>query len=112
VRQRSDLTIIPPSGLRLSLDHSRDQGSGIRDQGSGGKATPPRSEGPDPRSSSRYAKRTDIAPSWWTARAKAGEVTAGFTKAEILRPKADDPRAEGGVFERVGGLLSELVSRH
>jgi hypothetical protein len=47
--------------------------------------------------------------SWWTARATAGEVTGGFTKAEILRPEAEDPRAPSGVFTRVGGVLSELV---
>ena len=51
-----------------------------------------------------------MAPSWWTARAREGEVRPGFTKAEILKPKPDDPRAPGGVFERVGGLLSELLS--
>jgi hypothetical protein len=38
-------------------------------------------------------------------------VTPGFTKAEILKPAAEDPRAPGGVFERVGGLLSELAER-
>jgi hypothetical protein len=38
-------------------------------------------------------------------------VTSGFTKEEILRPAKDDPRAPGGVFERVGGFLSELIDR-
>jgi hypothetical protein len=38
-------------------------------------------------------------------------VTAGFTKEEILRPAKEDPRAPGGIFERVGGLLSELLER-
>ena len=28
---------------------------------------------------------------------------------EILRSPREDPRAPGGVFERVGGLLSELL---
>jgi hypothetical protein len=36
-------------------------------------------------------------------------VRPGFSKAEILRPKADDPRAPGGLFERVGSLLAELI---
>jgi hypothetical protein len=36
-------------------------------------------------------------------------VKPGFTKAEILKPAKDDPRAPGGVFERVGGVLSELL---
>jgi len=46
--------------------------------------------------------------SWWTARATAGEVTGGFSRDEILRPAAEDPRAEGGVFSRVSGLLRDL----
>ena len=45
---------------------------------------------------------------WWTARATAGEVTSGFTKAEIQREVADDPRAEGGLLDRVLGVLLAL----
>jgi transcription-repair coupling factor (superfamily II helicase) len=37
--------------------------------------------------------------------------TQGGGPPAILRPDKDDPRAPGGVFERVGGLLSELLSR-
>ena len=34
----------------------------------------------------------------------------GFNKEAMLKPAAKhDPRAAGGVFERVGGLLSELL---
>jgi len=36
-------------------------------------------------------------------------VRSGFTKAEILKAKPDDPRAPGGVFERVGALLSDML---
>jgi hypothetical protein len=46
--------------------------------------------------------------SWWAARAQAGEVAPGFTKDEIMRPAKENPRAEGGVFVRVSGLLREL----
>jgi hypothetical protein len=55
--------------------------------------------------------RPSTAPSWWTARARESEVKAGFSKAEILRPGKEDPRADGGVFERVGGLLSALLDQ-
>ena len=48
--------------------------------------------------------------SWWAARAQAGAVAPGFTKVEIMRPAKEDPRAEGGMFTRVGGLLRELSS--
>ena len=37
-----------------------------------------------------------------------GEVTGGFSREEILRPEKEDPRAEGGVFNRVSGLLRDL----
>jgi hypothetical protein len=35
-------------------------------------------------------------------------VTPGFTREAILKPAKEDPRAEGGVFSRVAGLLREL----
>ena len=59
----------------------------------------------------RSASAKRPAPSWWTARAREGEVTPGFTKAEILKKAKDDPRAAGGIFERVGGLLSDLLDQ-
>ena len=45
---------------------------------------------------------------WWTARATAGEVTSGFSKAEIQREAPEDPRAEGGLLDRVLGVLTAL----
>ena len=80
VRQRGDLTLVPPAALKVNLD-------GIRSP----KARP----GP--------------AKSWWTARARETEVRPGFTKEEIQRAAKDDPRIAGGVFECVGGVLSELL---
>jgi transcription-repair coupling factor (superfamily II helicase) len=47
--------------------------------------------------------------SWWTARATAGEVKAGFTKEEILRKPKQNPRAEGGMFSRLEELLTTLA---
>jgi len=79
VRQRGDLTLVPPAALRVNLD-------GIRDSG-----------------------KSRVGRSWWTARAKETEVRPGFTKAEMTRTAKDDPRVPGGVFERIGGLLSELL---
>ena len=104
VRQRPDLTLVPPAALKLNLDGGRQPGGEIR-------KSAPRPE-PKPvnpaRSSSRHA---DAAPSWWTTRARAGEVTPGFTKEEILKPVKEDPRAPGGVLERLGSLLRELAAR-
>jgi len=94
VRQRTDLTLVPPAALRMAIAAARDS-----------------APKPPPSSSGSRRRESGAAPSWWTARARAGEVTPGFTKEEILRPKKDDPRAQGGIFERVGELLSELVDR-
>jgi transcription-repair coupling factor (superfamily II helicase) len=52
---------------------------------------------------------TEGAPGWWTARATAGEVKPGFTKEEILKKPEADPRAKGGMFERLGSLLKALA---
>ena len=45
------------------------------------------------------------------ARAREAEVKSGFTKADMLRPAKEDPRAPGGVFERIGALLSDLLDQ-
>ena len=97
VRQRPDLTLVPPAALKLNLDGARDSGPEV--------ATRPQrsASSPEPRAPSpaKGASRTQAAPSWWTARARDGEVKPGFTKEEILRPAKEDPRAPGGMFERV-----------
>jgi transcription-repair coupling factor (superfamily II helicase) len=80
IQERKDVQLTPPATLRLDMRV--------------GLAPSSRKKGP--------------AASWWTARATAGEVTSGFTKGEILRPAKEDPRAEGGVFSRVSGLLRDL----
>jgi len=92
VRQRSDLTLVPPAALKLNLDSAESRGQ--------------RAEGRPIRG---RARRESTAPSWWTARAREREIKPGFTKEQILRPAAENPRAPGGVFERVGALLSDLL---
>jgi transcription-repair coupling factor (superfamily II helicase) len=106
VRQRSDLTLVPPAALKLSLEEAGGSGpeAGRRPALSG-----PRSPGSSPRKGG--SRSHAAAPSWWTARAREPEVTPGFSKAEILKPKHEDPRAPGGAFERVGQLLSELLDQ-
>jgi transcription-repair coupling factor (superfamily II helicase) len=127
VERRTDLTLVPPAGLRLDLkaDASKRPRTSGRSAPSG-KPQPP--SGPWPelgrkpltstdilRTGSRTAVATDpTAPvrggSWWTARATAGQVTTGFTKAEILKREAEDPRGPAGVFTRVGALLGDLLA--
>src|SRR5262249_39396742 len=109
VRQRPDLTLVPPAALKLSLDMA--DGSGLRAKSPASHKSSSMSHSPSAISHGRAAKRPAVAPSWWTARANAGAVKPGFTKAEMTRARPDDPRAAGGVFERVGGLLSELLDQ-
>jgi transcription-repair coupling factor (superfamily II helicase) len=91
VQQRGDIALVPPATLKLDLRAAAASARAM--------AVAPRAKGkPDP----------VAAGSWWTARARAGEVTSGFTKGEIMRPAKEDPRAEGGVFAAVSGLLREL----
>jgi transcription-repair coupling factor (superfamily II helicase) len=93
VQERKDIQLTPPATLKLNMSVAGD--------------------GPGPQRRSGRTRRADLsgpapARSWWTARATAGGVTAGFSKDEILRPAWEDPRAEGGVFSRVSGLLRDL----
>jgi transcription-repair coupling factor (superfamily II helicase) len=109
VRQRPDLTLVPPAALRLTLD--RAEGAGLRASEtppSPKAAASPKPLALSPKKSGKYA---NAAPSWWVARAREAEVKPGFTKADILRPAKEDPRAPGGVFERVGALLSDLLDQ-
>jgi len=94
IQERTDVQLTPPATLKLDLRIAGSERPGVHAGG-------------------RRAGRLGLsgsAPgkSWWTARATAGEVTAGFSKDAILRPAKEDPRAEGGVFSRVSGLLRDL----
>src|SRR5262249_2954599 len=115
---RRDVTLVPPSGMRLDLKAGHAGVAGRAGQsGSAGRTGLAGQSGLPGRAgrsghggrAGRSAPNPAAPASWWTARATAGEVTAGFTKAEILRPQAEDPRGPTGVFTRVGGLLSELL---
>jgi TRCF domain len=107
VRQRADLTLVPPAALKLTLDMANGKGP-IAER----RDDPHTGHEPSAMSHKKGARPSHApAPSWWTARARTGEVKPGFTKEQILRPAKDNPRAPGGVFERVGGVLSDLLDQ-
>ena len=99
-------SLAPPSSVKLDLESD---GSAVR--GSKG----PRLQGSGQAVTARVARplgsrpSTQGAPGWWTARATAGEVKPGFTKEEILRKPEADPRATGGMFDRLGSLLQAMA---
>jgi hypothetical protein len=89
VQDRGDLQLVPPNSLKFEL-RPRPQAASPKVQAIRSKA------------------KIQRKPSWWTARATAGEVTPGFTKAEILKQAPEDPRAPDGVLNRVTELLEDL----
>jgi transcription-repair coupling factor (superfamily II helicase) len=101
VQERGDVILLPPATLKLDLKSVERREKKL-------EKTP---AAPD-RKAAVAARRKGGDPvaggSWWAARAKSGDVSAGFSRDQILRPAKEDPRAEGGVFIRVGGLLREL----
>ncbi len=109
VQERADLTLLPPSTVKLDLR----PGSGVRGPGSVQPAPPKnRIPGPGPKPPSPQALRPipkpKRPPAWWAARATTGEVTPGFTKAEILKVAPEDPRAPDGVLAKVTEFLEDL----
>ncbi len=112
---RGDTTIVPPASIRMDLRLPAGPKTpaapaapvprpvGERRPGAPGSGSTPGAMGTKARA------RQSTGQSWWTARATAGEVKAGFTKEEILKPPKEDPNAPGGVFARVRGLLGELA---
>jgi transcription-repair coupling factor (superfamily II helicase) len=108
VHDQPGAILVPPGSLKLDLE-AKPPGDQARLPGdlkvSGYQAT--RSDGGSRRPSG-LRKPGSSDTSWWTARATAGEVTAGFNKESILRRPEANPRAEGGMFARLEELLRAL----
>jgi hypothetical protein len=113
--------LVPPSSLKLDLDAAiSGEGSRLARQSGdlkvSGYQSPARSTGGGAgHDIARYqgsrrpsGLRGEAQSSWWTSRATAGTVTGGFTKEAVLKQPEQDPRAEGGLFERLEALLRAL----
>ncbi|HET7219755.1 MAG TPA: transcription-repair coupling factor [Vicinamibacterales bacterium] len=107
IHDRGDVLLLPPATLKVDLKAPVHRPESAKPVARSGKDD--RRPGPDLK---RVRKGGDpvAGGSWWAARAQTGAVAPGFTKVEIMRPAKEDPRAEGGMFTRVGGLLRELSS--
>ncbi|MEZ5316684.1 MAG: transcription-repair coupling factor [Vicinamibacterales bacterium] len=90
VEERPDLTLLPPAVMKMDMDRPmslKQRGSGIK-----------------PNAGDEEAEDT----SWWSARARSGEVTPGFSRETMLAPSEPDPSAPGGLFERLDTVLQRL----
>jgi transcription-repair coupling factor (superfamily II helicase) len=102
VQARGDLTLLPPAVLKLDLAAPANA------------ARPPArlQGGPPPAGRLRPKPGTvagqETTSSWWTSRAKAAEVTSGFTREAMTAEARVDPAAEGGLFERLSQVLGQL----
>ena len=99
IQSRGDVTLLPPATLKLDLKVAETRPDLRSDRVPAGRSE---------RKLPRKGGDPVAGGSWWAARAKAGEVAPGFSRSEIMRPAKEDPRAEGGLFVRVSGLLREL----
>jgi transcription-repair coupling factor (superfamily II helicase) len=124
VNRRADLRLVPPGHLKLDLappvvappvgrdgSPSRPSPGRVGHQSSGAPisgGTRPGSVRGVPTIHRPVAQGGSRGPSWWTVRATAGEVAPGFTKAEVLKPMPEDPRAPDGLFDRVAGVMRAL----
>jgi transcription-repair coupling factor (superfamily II helicase) len=93
IDSRGDLKLLPPAVLRLDLSLPEE--------------VPNRPAAVRGRLRSARKGPEVVSTSWWTARATS-EVVPGFTRGEILAERPPDPSGAGGLFDRLGRLLSEL----
>jgi len=104
VHEYAGATLVPPATLRLEIETPKGvQTSPPTSEPSSGRG---RAARPGHRKGESLAR--EVAPSWWTARATTGDVTAGFTKGEILRKPATGPRVASGMFATLEKLLRAL----
>ena len=103
LKRRTDLQLVPPSVLRLSLVPPT-----VAPR-LGAAAARHRCVEADAAADGRCPRPGPTRPGGRRA-PRPGEVAPGFSKQEILKELPPDPRAPGGLYERIGGLLAELRS--
>ena len=108
IRERGDLQLVPPVSLKMDLKKPSSLPPATPKRAESGREGGDRGPGTGDRARRGPYRKQRSEPAWWAVRATASEVTPGFSKAEILKPKAEDPRAPGGVLERVTDLLEDL----
>jgi hypothetical protein len=110
VKERGDLQLLPPNSLKLDLRRPSTPAPVAAPPNPSLRvpAKSPIQRANEARTPAPRQAKIQRKPSWWAVRATAGEVTPGFTKAEILKQAPEDPRAPDGVLSKVTGLLEDL----
>jgi transcription-repair coupling factor (superfamily II helicase) len=117
VEGRGDLTLLPPAILKLDLDDAggrflKSTPGVILSSGKGGKPSPRHSGASVSPAKTTPGVGSEKRPpassaSWWTVRATA-EVGPGFNREAILAEVPPDPAVTGGIFDRLGQVLTAL----
>ena len=113
VQEHPEVTLMPPSSLKLDLNWTAKSAAGPNRSGLVQRGPVPPAPGMRSRPGTRVVpgRLGSAARSWWTARATEDEVRPGFSKEAILRPEKEDPRGPNGVLTRVRGVLGVLAGR-
>ncbi len=90
VRGTPGAVLLPPASLRMDLEVGATTGAAVTSDLRKGQ------------------KKASGSASWWTARAKTGAVTGGFSRDQIVRKPTDDPLVAGGLFDQLHRLLRSL----
>jgi transcription-repair coupling factor (superfamily II helicase) len=98
VNRRPDITLVPPSSLRLNAAQPMTAPSfAAKRQG--------RSE---PMGGKMGHKPEKPGASWWTERATSGTVAPGFTREELVKPVKTAFDSPDRLFDQLMGVLTEL----
>ena len=103
VTGRGDTTLMPPATIKLDLRAGQTTGmkvgttTGVRPGRCFDRVRNSRDQG---QGTAKQWRQLVDGP-----RGMAGEVKAGFTKEEILKPPKEDPSAPGGVLPRYGRFI-------
>lgn len=108
LKRRPDVQLTPPTVLKLDLKQPAVAPKLVARPNQPVSSGRPGMMPPGRQGRPGLGRSTDQAPSWWTKRATS-EVKAGFTKENLTRQAAEDPMAQGGLFDRTLGLLRELT---
>jgi len=99
VNRRPDITLVPPSALRLNAGQVMTAPS-----------FPAKRQGRVEPAARRIGHKPEKpGASWWTQRATSGTVAPGFTREELVKPVKTALDSPDRLFDQIRGVLTELA---